>query len=78
MVQIVKFKVTIIFLLIHLIIYSQISSLAVQNRCNAGVCLAGTCYEQTIGASTYAYCQCTPGYRGVNCNQCLYLFIINL
>ncbi|CAF1169693.1 unnamed protein product [Rotaria sordida] len=41
----------------------------IQNRCYAGLCQAGTCYEQVIGASTYAYCQCTPGYRGITCNQ---------
>ncbi|UJR13808.1 hypothetical protein I4U23_000819 [Adineta vaga] len=41
-------------------------------RCYAGLCQSGTCYEQTIGASTYAYCHCTPGYRGVNCNQCYF------
>lgn len=40
-------------------------------RCAPGVCQAGTCVEQTIGASTHAYCQCIPGYRGINCNECL-------
>jgi len=47
-------------------------------RCYQGLCLAGSCYEQTIGASTYAYCQCTPGYTGITCNQCSYsiLFVV--
>jgi hypothetical protein len=44
----------------------------IQTRCVTGLCQFGTCYEQTIGASTYAYCQCTPGYYGTTCNQCLY------
>lgn len=47
--------------------------LGIQNRCYAGLCQAGTCYEQTIGITTYAYCQCTPGYLGIQCNQCLYI-----
>ncbi len=50
------------------------TKLGIQTRCAAGVCQFGTCYEQTIGISTYAYCQCTPGYTGTTCNQCLYSF----
>ncbi|CAF1046582.1 unnamed protein product [Rotaria sp. Silwood1] len=41
----------------------------IRNRCYAGLCQSGTCYEQETGATTYAYCQCTPGWRGITCNQ---------
>ena len=48
-----------------------LNKLGIANRCYTGLCQAGTCFEQTVGATTYAHCQCTPGYRGITCNQCL-------
>jgi hypothetical protein len=51
--------------------------LGIAARCATGVCQVGTCVEQTIGTSIYAYCYCTPGWTGVTCNQCSYLFIRN-
>ncbi|CAF2997008.1 unnamed protein product [Rotaria sp. Silwood2] len=44
----------------------------IQNRCYPGLCQAGICYEQAIGSSNYAYCQCTPGWTGITCNQCYF------
>ncbi|CAF0728861.1 unnamed protein product [Adineta ricciae] len=41
-------------------------------RCATGVCQAGTCVEQTIGASLFAYCHCNPGWTGQTCNQCYF------
>lgn len=69
MVRIVKFKVR--FVLLEDRRSKGVSSLGIANRCYSGLCQVGTCYEQTIGATIYAYCQCTPGYRGIQCNQCL-------
>ncbi len=68
MVQIVKFKVG-LFISIKIEFSNH---LGIQNRCYAGLCQVGTCYEQTNGISTYAYCQCASGYQGITCNQCLY------
>jgi hypothetical protein len=52
-----------------------LNKLGIQNRCYAGLCQVGTCYEQTIGTATHAYCQCSPGYRGLTCNQRPYWFM---
>ena len=41
-------------------------------RCASVVCQSGTCFENTIGASTYAYCQCNPGWTGARCEQCYF------
>ncbi len=51
-------------------------SLLIQTRCSTGLCQAGTCYEQAVGASIRAYCQCMPGYAGVTCNQRIYSLMI--
>ncbi len=45
-------------------------------RCANGVCQAGTCFEQTIGSTIFAYCNCNPGWAGRSCELCLYLLII--
>lgn len=42
------------------------------------MCQAGTCVEQTIGASQFAYCHCNPGWTGQTCNQCMYPMISSL
>jgi hypothetical protein len=44
--------------------------LGIATRCYAGLCQAGVCVDQTIGASVYAYCHCNPGYTGTTCEQC--------
>ncbi|CAF1071285.1 unnamed protein product [Adineta steineri] len=44
----------------------------ITNRCYAGLCQTGTCYEQTVGITTYAFCRCQPGCRGIQCNQCYF------
>ncbi|CAF3703948.1 unnamed protein product [Rotaria sordida] len=41
-------------------------------RCATGVCQAGACVEQTLGATVYAYCYCNPGWTGARCDQCYF------
>jgi len=57
--------------------YFYLNSSGIAARCTTGLCLSGTCIEQTIGASQFAYCYCNPGWTGTNCNQSLYWFIIH-
>ncbi len=75
MVSVVKSKVRYYLSLLALKI-SFFTKLGLQARCAAGLCQAGTCYEQTVGASIRAYCQCMAGYTGATCNQRIYSLMI--
>ena len=44
-------------------------------RCANAICQGGTCFEQTIGTTIYAYCNCRPGFTGRSCELCSYLLI---
>jgi hypothetical protein len=74
-VSIVKSKVC-YFLSLLIRKISFFTKLGIQTRCSTGLCQVGTCYEQAVGASIRAYCQCMPGYAGVTCNQRIYSLMI--
>jgi len=43
---------------------------AAASRCSQTQCMnGGTCYENSPGASIFAYCLCPPGFKGARCER---------
>ncbi|CAF0995113.1 unnamed protein product [Adineta steineri] len=40
----------------------------IATRCATGLCQSGTCVEQSVGTSLFAYCHCNPGWSGPTCS----------